>query len=1490
MRRTRTLACGAGAALLVILQASVGPAWAKVGPPVKIRMPGNSPQAEAKKVYAGVFEVDVARSGTLADFKLEGEGWTILSFDTPADPGLAQVGTLRIPFRAVPQDADRPIRFSFTWDGRRVSKAYEVGPRYFGRAGKARAVQSTGVRLEDAFTVPIPKGADQGQAAPSDGAISLRFTGRFVYTRPDGRTVGADHILVEVMDEDSDWDATIWSDYTDENGYFDSGVFTWEDCDLLGCEEEPDIYVQFECDTPVGQVQDPGVMEEDYHWDTMDNVHEDFTGSEIHFGTIQPSDSGEMPAVHIWNSMVRAHRYIGDVTGIDVDHVDVQWPETGDTSCYIEFFDEIYITAEDQWSEGTFTHEYGHHFMANHSINTEADYCNDYCDYGQGVPNCYDTEKDDCSHCAWCEETDHDAWNEGVPNWLGYVIPSFYPLYYEFDDCTPYTALDPLGFESINDCCQDGQWHDPWRTEGFVTALLRDITDQRDDAHDPRDNDDEAWSDTTDCMALGPAEIFTVVTEDQPTTPAEFISMFRSRYPQHTAALWKTARNVHPDYVAGFPADTAPPGPVTVLDSPTHPLGVGGALPCITVEFDQPTDDVTGSAGFSVEWTTDPGGAVPNTTIDWAGSCVSRFTSPPKDFGGEYYVSIRAVDHEDHWGPTETFGPFAINGDCNDNGIMDLCDITCDASSFSGNPLLQCYITADFCDVPGCGTATDCNGNLVPDSCDLVSGTSKDCDQNGIPDECYVPWATLIQWADGNGSWHNPNNWYKRTECPEPPPPPTCGSPFPAHCPALPEFGDNVCINSADDDITVTYTNDATQVGVLGCYENLSIAGGSSPSPYLVLDAPDDSPSWVSGDLSLSGNNTTLGVWDRLDIGGLFEWIAGSQLAGPGVTYANGGVYTTDLAYPSLVYLNGHHLILDGHSTSVGSGRVEFLGASVFEIRPGSSYEHQGGTYFLNGGADDQFVNQGTLIKSVNSGTSMINAVTSNTGLIHVKAGTLSFRQQYSSSGGDFLGDPGTAFQFVNGGFTFHAGSSVVADNILFTDGAAGWNTVRGSWNVTTSTTISAGQQVTFAEEANVISYGSSFYIPRGTVNFNTVIGGTIHFDTLSIGPGATGDGIANFNSGDPVQVTNLIIGPGTIQGVSDITLNGLTTWNAGGDFGGTGTVNANGDVLINPNGDQKTLNNCTFNNAATATFLGGFGRSSAVVNNLATGVMDIQADVGVLSGYAQPLNNAGTIVKSAGIGTSTIQATMNNTGTVEVRTGVLKFYAGYGGSYVQTAGQTVLNGGDVLMSGPASLQINGGLLSGAGTVTGNVINAAGSVEPGLPVGALVVVGNYTQGADGALVIEIGGPPAQCDLFDRLEVSGTMSLQGVLHVQLLDGCQPRAGDAFDVLDWGNLAGTFIAVDLPALTAALSWDTSNLYVTGVLSVGPVVPADFDRDGDVDSADMDLFESCASGPGISRPAGCEAKDFDGDNDVDQSDFAVFQRCFSGPDVPADPNCAN
>ena len=64
------------------------------------------------------------------------------------------------------------------------------------------------------------------------------------------------------------------------------------------------------------------------------------------------------------------------------------------------------------------------------------------------------------------------------------------------------------------------------------------------------------------------------------------------------------------------------------------------------------------------------------------------------------------------------------SADCNGNGVPDECDLADGSSTdLNGNGI------PDECE-------PDCNGNGIPDDLDLADGTSSDCNTNKVPDEC----------------------------------------------------------------------------------------------------------------------------------------------------------------------------------------------------------------------------------------------------------------------------------------------------------------------------------------------------------------------------------------------------------------------------------------------------------------------------------------------------------------------------------------------------------------------------------------------------------------------------------------------------------------------------------------------------------------------------------------------------------------------------------
>src|SRR5262249_5935653 len=74
------------------------------------------------------------------------------------------------------------------------------------------------------------------------------------------------------------------------------------------------------------------------------------------------------------------------------------------------------------------------------------------------------------------------------------------------------------------------------------------------------------------------------------------------------------------------------------------------------------------------------------------------------------------------------------------------------------------------------------------------------------------------------------------------------------------------------------------------------------------------------------------------------------------------------------------------------------------------------------------------------------------------------------------------------------------------------------------------------------------------------------------------------------------------------------------------------------------------------------------------------------------------------------------------------------------------------------TVSLQGGTLSGSGTIQGSVTNAA-TVSPGSPLGVLLVNGAYTQTSTGTLNIDLAGTTPGT-LFDQFFADGAATLGG----------------------------------------------------------------------------------------------------------------------------------
>jgi hypothetical protein len=577
-------------------------------------------------------------------------------------------------------------------------------------------------------------------------------------------------------------------------------------------------------------------------------------------------------------------------------------------------------------------------------------------------------------------------------------------------------------------------------------------------------------------------------------------------------------------------------------------------------------------------------------------------------------------------------------------------------------------------------------------------------------------------------------------------------------------------------------------------FNNQTLTASSSINvPTLVISGGTNSiagtynvngTSTINGTVTITGN--VLSVGNLLDINGRVDFNSNNiiaptinvdgTLAGSAnvTTTASGtinynatmlGTGTTNIPAGATLNITGSQPQLQRTLNNSGTANYNVVNSMVvsngtFNNLPGAVFNVQAEKLMFQSGGPALFSNTGTVRKLAGTGTTIINVPFNNNGTVELQSGTLTFGVS-GTSGGTFNGAANTDFIFV--GHTLQAASSVSAPNVTF----QAVSSIAGSYNVSNVTLLS------------------------GTTTFTG--------NVLSVGVNLTINGQAIFNSNDITAATITV--NGILNGSANVSPTANGTFNFNGTMSGTGATNIPAGATLNIGGSQPTLSR-TLNNSGTTLYnvSNSLVFASGTFNNLSGGVFDARADKLIFaSGGTNIFNNAGTLEKTQGAGATNFNLNLSNTGTVESKSGTLGFNAVYN----QSAGTTRLNGGDLSTS--TLLNIQGGTLSGTGTITGNVQNAA-TLAPGLSPGVLNINGNYTQLASGTLAIEIGGTSAGAQ-YDQLNVSGTATLAGALDTTLINSFNPGFNDAFVVLTYGTRSGTFGVVNGASFTPA--YNANNL---------------------------------------------------------------------------------
>jgi hypothetical protein len=571
----------------------------------------------------------------------------------------------------------------------------------------------------------------------------------------------------------------------------------------------------------------------------------------------------------------------------------------------------------------------------------------------------------------------------------------------------------------------------------------------------------------------------------------------------------------------------------------------------------------------------------------------------------------------------------------------------------------------------------------------------------------------------------------------------------------------------------------------------LTMSGGSKITNYGVFSLTADGNINVSGSATIDNNGLleknggtgTSTLFPVVNSAGTVSATTGTlALAGGGTPYTN----VIPTAPATIAFTAGTHNIL---GTIGGSGTIAFSGAAVtvssaFTI---ASLNVTAGTATLdaNGSADAFTMTGGTLAGSgtltLNNGGTWSGGTMSGSGTtINPAAKSFSIPAAVTFNGRTLQND-GTLN--VSGNL---AGSGTIANNGAL-NGSANITigpTVNNNGQVVTSTLLSLAGNGSHSGTFTASGAGSVIDFSGGTQTISGALAGTgkFRFSGAAVTVSGAWSGMAIDVTGGSVALnTNgtlpaLTLSGGTLAGSGGLTVTGASTW-SGGTMGGSGTLTFDTGATVAMPGTSSTtlarplLNNGIINFAASSSAM--LIDHVPVTNN---GMVDIQSSQSILvTAGTPPFINNGTLKKSTVAGVMEFAAPLSNSGLVQIGAGTLHF----SGTYTQSAGSTDVLPGATLQT--TMLSLNGGTLAGNGTIDGTVNNHA-IVAPGASPGTLTISGDYVQASNGALDIQLGGTaPGQ---YDRLVVSGGVTLGGALNVSTISGFVPAAGNVFQILTFG----------------------------------------------------------------------------------------------------------
>ncbi len=561
-------------------------------------------------------------------------------------------------------------------------------------------------------------------------------------------------------------------------------------------------------------------------------------------------------------------------------------------------------------------------------------------------------------------------------------------------------------------------------------------------------------------------------------------------------------------------------------------------------------------------------------------------------------------------------------------------------------------------------------------------------------------------------------------------------------------------------------------------------------------------------------------------IGGLSGSTGDATVTGVGSQWNNsGGMY---------VGLNGN-----GTLNVESGGKVESLSCFIGNLSgstglatvtgTGSQWNNAGDLWVGYAGVGTLNVEAGGVV--ANNLAGYIGGVLGNTGSATVTGSG----SQWNNSGALSVGYGGAGTLNVEAG-------GVISDHIGYigydsgSTGQANVTDVGSQWNTVGNLFVGYRGHGTLIVEAGGVVYDANGFIGRqtGSTGVATVKGVGSTWNNLAVlDVGTDGDGTLIIEAGGVVSDVGGGIGSGIGSGQVTVTGTG-SQWINSGSFivggGGSGTlIIETGGVVTNNHGylghSYYPAGPCVGTGLATVTGVGSTWNNSGEfhIGRAGTGTLNVESGGTVSSGkgYIATLSGSTGTVTVTGAGSQ-----WNNSGDLSV-----------GGSDTATGGNgslSIMDSGLVYVGGMTRLWANGSLtldsggtldtfeldltlgsfnmLSGtlhATSIFGDLYNQSGVLAPGHSPGFLTIDGDYSQGAEATLQIELGGLNA--GEFDALVINGNATLDGFLDISLYGGFALAQNQQFLIADVnGGLIGQYKDLGEGALVG--TYGGTNLFIT------------------------------------------------------------------------------